>query len=65
MKSALPARFGAKARQYKYWFVQDGCLNAEAMRAAVASLVGDHDFRNFCKVATLHVPCCCSVDSTC
>jgi tRNA U38,U39,U40 pseudouridine synthase TruA len=30
--------------------VQDGGLDLELMRAAAAQLVGDHDFRNFCKV---------------
>ena len=53
-----PARFGAQWRQYKYWFVQDSSLDLAAMRQAVASLLGDHDFRNFCKVQQICLACC-------
>lgn len=42
-------RFSAKYRQYKYFFLQDGTLNLQAMETAAQYLVGDHDFRNFCK----------------
>lgn len=42
-------RFDCGAREYKYFIVQDGALDVGAMRDAAARLVGDHDFRNFCK----------------
>lgn len=44
-----PHRFSCEAREYKYFIVQDGTLNIGAMRAAAANLLGEHDFRNFCK----------------
>lgn len=47
---SFSARFSAKSREYKYFFVdQDRKLNLSAMQAAASFLVGEHDFRNFCK----------------
>lgn len=43
------ARFSALYRTYKYYFPL-GTLDLAAMRAGAASFVGDHDFRNFCKM---------------
>lgn len=43
------ARFSCKWRLYRYYFVREN-LNIDAMRAAGAYLVGEHDFRNFCKM---------------
>ncbi|QDZ23391.1 tRNA pseudouridine synthase [Chloropicon primus] len=43
------ARFDSKGRHYKYFFVQDGSYDVEAMNAAAACFLGEHDFRNFCK----------------
>lgn len=43
------ARFSARHREYKYFLVDDGALDVAAMRAAAALLLGEHDFRNFCK----------------
>jgi tRNA pseudouridine38/39 synthase len=43
------ARFSACHREYKYFLVDDGTLNLDAMRAAAAHFVGEHDFRNLCK----------------
>lgn len=44
------ARFCAQYREYKYFFPNcDNSLQIEAMRQAVNYLVGEHDFRNFCK----------------
>lgn len=43
-------RFSAQSREYKYFFVQDGGLDVEAMALAAQKLVGLHDFRNLCKV---------------
>ncbi len=37
-------------REYKYFLLLDGGEDLEAMRAGAALFVGEHDFRNFCKV---------------
>ena len=37
-------------REYKYFLVLDGGEDLAAMRAGAAHFVGEHDFRNFCKV---------------
>ncbi|OLN91956.1 tRNA pseudouridine(38/39) synthase [Colletotrichum chlorophyti] len=59
------ARFSCEERQYRYFFTQpaftpttavgagglrEGYLDIEAMNAAAQRFVGEHDFRNFCKV---------------
>ncbi|KAK2032304.1 tRNA pseudouridine synthase A [Colletotrichum zoysiae] len=58
------ARFSCEERQYRYFFTQpaftptaatsdglrEGYLDIEAMNEAAQRFVGDHDFRNFCKV---------------
>lgn len=43
------ARFSALSRTYKYFFAKED-LNIEAMREGITYLVGEHDFRNFCKM---------------
>ena len=43
-------RFGVSTREYKYFLLLDGGEDLEAMRAGAALFVGEHDFRNFCKV---------------
>ena len=43
------ARFNCKMRTYKYFF-PIGKLDVAAMQKAADYLVGDHDFRNFCKL---------------
>ncbi|KAH8101317.1 pseudouridine synthase [Cristinia sonorae] len=43
------ARFNCRFRHYKYFFTSDG-LDIAAMRDAASRLVGEHDFRNLCKV---------------
>jgi hypothetical protein len=35
--------------------VQDGSLDLAAMREAAGALVGEHDFRNFCRADVLQV----------
>lgn len=50
------ARFSCTRRSYKYYFVRRD-LDLEAMDAALASLVGRHDFRNLCKMDVEHVYC--------
>ncbi|CAL5221610.1 g3830 [Coccomyxa viridis] len=52
---AFSARFSARGREYKYYIVQHGELDIEAMQEAATHFVGDHDFRNFCKVDAQHV----------
>lgn len=47
--ASFSARFSAKQRTYKYFF-QRADLDVTAMRQAAAMLVGEHDFRNFCKI---------------
>ena len=43
------ARFSAEYREYKYYFVHPEPLDIVSMGKAAAFLVGEHDFRNFCK----------------
>jgi tRNA pseudouridine38/39 synthase len=43
------ARFSASYREYKYFIIDDGKLNIEKMRQGAEILLGEHDFRNFCK----------------
>ncbi|CAL1697920.1 unnamed protein product [Somion occarium] len=43
------ARFNCQHRHYKYFFTSDG-LDIEAMQDAASRLVGEHDFRNMCKM---------------
>lgn len=43
------ARFSCVYRHYKYPFHIDG-LDLSRMREAAALFIGDHDFRNFCKL---------------
>ena len=48
--SCARRRFSARGREYKYYILQHGDLDIEAMQAAAAHFVGEHDSRNFCKV---------------
>jgi tRNA pseudouridine38/39 synthase len=48
------ARFSAITRTYKYFFVREN-LNIPAMQEAMSYLLGEHDFRNFCKMDTANV----------
>ncbi|KAG2370637.1 hypothetical protein C9374_001000 [Naegleria lovaniensis] len=43
------ARFGCIQRTYKYFFIKQN-LNIDKMREAALKFIGDHDFRNFCKI---------------
>ncbi|KAH8056351.1 hypothetical protein JL722_7660 [Aureococcus anophagefferens] len=54
------ARFSCASRTYRYFFPATSpntgaAYDVPAMAAAAARLVGDHDFRNFCKMDVLHV----------
>ena len=46
---AFSARFSCRARHYKYFFSARN-LDVDMMRDAAARLVGEHDFRNLCKL---------------
>jgi len=48
-------RFSCSSREYKYFIVQDGSLDLPAMRQAAQHLLGEHDFRHFCKADVLQV----------
>ncbi|KAG2043744.1 pseudouridine synthase, partial [Suillus americanus] len=43
------ARFNCKHRHYKYFFTSHG-LDVSLMQSAANRLVGEHDFRNLCKL---------------
>ncbi|KAH9953603.1 pseudouridine synthase [Russula dissimulans] len=43
------ARFSCRSRHYKYFFSARN-LDVPAMRSGAARLVGEHDFRNLCKI---------------
>nr|XP_017243735.1 PREDICTED: tRNA pseudouridine(38/39) synthase isoform X1 [Daucus carota subsp. sativus] len=48
------ARFSCRSREYKYFFWKAN-LNTVAMDSASKKLVGEHDFRNFCKMDAANV----------
>ncbi|KAF8904764.1 pseudouridine synthase [Gymnopilus junonius] len=47
--TSFSARFSCKYRHYKYFF-SSMHLDIPAMQAAASRLVGEHDFRNLCKL---------------
>jgi len=49
VEPTFDARFDCISRTYKYYFPADN-LNIQAMQEAATLLLGEHDFRNFCKV---------------
>jgi tRNA pseudouridine38/39 synthase len=53
--AAAAARFDCRDREYKYFIVEDGGLDLAAMQAAAQHLVGEHDYRNFCKADVAQV----------
>ncbi|XP_050204803.1 uncharacterized protein LOC126654837 isoform X2 [Mercurialis annua] len=48
------ARFSCLSREYKYFFWSDN-LNLLAMESAGKKFIGEHDFRNFCKMDAINV----------
>ncbi|OVA08112.1 Pseudouridine synthase I [Macleaya cordata] len=48
------ARFSCLSREYKYLFWRDN-LDISAMEKAGKKFVGEHDFRNFCKMDAVNV----------
>lgn len=47
--SSFNARFDCTRRTYKYFFFQND-MDIEKMREGAAILLGEHDFRNLCKI---------------
>lgn len=43
------ARYHCTAREYRYYFVRN-LLNVDKMKDACKNYIGEHDFRNFCKI---------------
>ncbi|KAK7279769.1 hypothetical protein RJT34_24826 [Clitoria ternatea] len=48
------ARFSCLSREYKYFFWKEN-LNIRAMESAGNKFLGEHDFRNFCKMDAANV----------
>jgi tRNA pseudouridine(38-40) synthase len=48
------SRFSATSRTYRYFFVK-GKKNVNNMNIAASYIVGDHDFRNLCKIDIANV----------
>jgi tRNA pseudouridine38/39 synthase len=48
IKQSFSARFDCSRRSYRYFFPRSN-LNIEKMKEAAEYLVGQHDFKNFCK----------------
>ncbi|KAI3733083.1 hypothetical protein L1987_64300 [Smallanthus sonchifolius] len=48
------ARFSCLSREYKYFFWREN-LNISAMESSCKRLIGEHDFRNFCKMDAANV----------
>ena len=44
------ARFNCLSRTYRYYFVRTPGMCVNRMRRSAEILVGEHDFRNFCKI---------------
>ncbi|GFY51783.1 hypothetical protein TNIN_16801 [Trichonephila inaurata madagascariensis] len=47
--TSFSARFDCKKRTYKYWF-PIGNLDIKRMQEAGSKLIGEHDYRNICKM---------------
>ena len=52
---AFSARFDCEYRHYKYFFTDWNGLDVSAMNEAASAFVGEHDFRNFCKMDARNV----------
>ncbi|ACO67210.1 predicted protein, partial [Micromonas commoda] len=52
---AFSARFDCDYRHYKYFFTDWNGLDVRAMNEAASAFVGEHDFRNFCKMDARNV----------
>ncbi|XP_059063487.1 uncharacterized protein LOC131035677 isoform X2 [Cryptomeria japonica] len=48
------ARFSCLSREYKYYFLREN-LDILGMEVACKKFLGEHDFRNFCKMDALNV----------
>ena len=47
--ASFDARFSALYRTYRYFFAPDG-LNLDRMQEGIQRLIGEHDFRYFCRM---------------
>lgn len=47
--TSFSARFSAQNRTYKYYFLKED-MDIGLMREAAKKLIGEHDYRNFCKM---------------
>lgn len=54
VSEGFSARFSAVSRTYRYFFLRKD-LDIEAMREAAEYLIGEHDFRNICKMDVANV----------
>eukprot|EP00750_Incisomonas_marina_P003516 INCI13171.1.p1 GENE.INCI13171.1~~INCI13171.1.p1 ORF type:complete len:516 (-),score=86.98 INCI13171.1:174-1721(-) len=54
VEDGFSARFDCYSRTYRYFFFAND-LNLRRMATAMSKLVGQHDFRNFCKVDPVNV----------
>lgn len=50
----IEIRFSTRRRTYKYFFLKSN-LNIDLMKESATHLLGEHDFRNFCKIDTVNV----------
>ncbi|KAM0009019.1 putative tRNA pseudouridine(38/39) synthase [Helianthus debilis subsp. tardiflorus] len=51
---SFSARFSCLSREYRYFFWREN-LNISAMESSCKRLIGEHDFRNFCKMDAANV----------
>jgi tRNA pseudouridine38/39 synthase len=49
VSTRFDARFSCMFRKYKYYFIKED-MDLELMRKGAEYFVGEHDFRNFCKI---------------
>ncbi|KAJ2701025.1 pseudouridine synthase deg1 [Coemansia sp. IMI 209128] len=49
VKAEFDARFSCRSRFYRYFFSEEG-LDIDAMKEAARKYLGQHDFRNFCRL---------------
>ena len=47
------SRYHCKGRIYKYFFMEDN-MNIDKIKNASNYLLGEHDFKNFCKMDVLN-----------
>ena len=59
MVEIIPCRFSAQYREYRYFIPHnDGEMDFAQMQRAASAFLGQHDFRNYCKVDAEHIKHC-------